>query len=88
MEATKQLARFYEIRFYALAEDPATASWGPLADWCASTIAWKRGSTDSWTLRAPAARQAYSAELVRWSSVPRIMWDTWRRYDAPGSSGD
>lgn len=83
LEATRQLARFYRVHFYALAEDPAMATWGPMADWCASTSAWQRGSAQGWTLRPPAAQHAYSPTLIEhlqrvWATTrPAIVQLEW-----------
>ncbi|HEU5098366.1 MAG TPA: hypothetical protein VFU22_05075, partial [Roseiflexaceae bacterium] len=44
LRMAEQLARQYEVRLYALAADPATVTWGPLAEWCAETRAFTRTS--------------------------------------------
>jgi polysaccharide biosynthesis protein PslH len=64
VQATRQLARAYEVHFYALAADPAALTWGPLAEWCAEARAFGRSRPRGQWLDPPAVRQEQSAGLT------------------------
>ncbi|HEX9439699.1 MAG TPA: glycosyltransferase family 4 protein [Roseiflexaceae bacterium] len=64
MRTARQLARSYEVHLYALAPDPATVTWGSLAECCAELWAFPPTQRSKWGLDPPAARQEYSADLV------------------------
>jgi glycosyltransferase involved in cell wall biosynthesis len=68
---TQQLARYYRVSLYALADDPAAVTWGPLAEYCQQTRAFARTRRPKWGLEPPAVRQEYSAELI---SYLRQSW--------------
>ena len=75
MRVTRQLARAYRVRLYALAGDPDAVEWGPLADWCEETRAFARTKRAKWGLEPPAVRQEHSAELIAhlrhsWAAQP------------------
>ena len=64
VQITRQLARFYRVSLYALAVDPATVTWGPLAEWCDEVRAFGRTPRSAWGIAPPAVRQEYSAEMI------------------------
>jgi glycosyltransferase involved in cell wall biosynthesis len=66
VEVARQLARAFEVRFYALASDPAAVTWGPLAACCAETRAFARSGRSRWGIDPPAVRQEYSRELTHY----------------------
>jgi glycosyltransferase involved in cell wall biosynthesis len=64
VQATQQLAHFYDICLYALAADPAAVAWGPLAGRCAELRAFRRTPRSRWGVAPPAVQLEYSADLV------------------------
>ncbi|HEX9439534.1 MAG TPA: glycosyltransferase family 4 protein [Roseiflexaceae bacterium] len=64
VQITRQLARFYRVSLYALAADPATVTWGPLAEWCDEVRAFGRTPRSAWGIAPPAVWQEYSAEMI------------------------
>jgi polysaccharide biosynthesis protein PslH len=75
VRATSELARAYRVRLLALADDPSSVAWGPLAERCVEARAFRRTPRAKWGIAPPAARQEYSAELIAhlrrsWSADP------------------
>src|SRR5262245_17866331 len=64
MQLTQQLAYAFQVHFYALAANPASATWGRLAQCCVETRAFARAKQAKWGLAPPAVRQEYSQELI------------------------
>jgi glycosyltransferase involved in cell wall biosynthesis len=64
VQVARQLARAFQVHFYALAADPAAVTWGPLAECCVETRAFARTKQSKWGLVPPAVRHEYSQELI------------------------
>jgi glycosyltransferase involved in cell wall biosynthesis len=64
VQATRQLARAYRVRLYALSSDPAAVTWGPLKACCESVRAFQRRPRPVPVLAPPSVRQEYSPDLV------------------------
>ena len=73
MDVIRQLTRFYGVRLHTMTDTAESIRWGPLAEWCEETNAWKRGPVHSFAVDPPAVQLAYSAALVEYL---RNAWAT------------
>src|SRR5579859_2327305 len=64
LHVIQQLARYYQVDLYALAAEPDSADWGPLALCCARMQAFRPSPAPRMSFPLPAVRQEYSAGLV------------------------
>lgn len=75
VQATRQLARFYDVRLCVLAETPDAVTWGPLAECCKEVRAFARSPLRGLSFDPPAVRQEHSQDLIAhvqrvWSMEP------------------
>jgi polysaccharide biosynthesis protein PslH len=85
----QQLARAYELRFYALTNPPTPPIWPALADVCARVSTYSRTPARGLSLDPPAVRMEHSAPLIAalkrdWArhapAIVQIEFTTMMRY--------
>jgi glycosyltransferase involved in cell wall biosynthesis len=91
MQLSRNLAHYFDLSLLALADDPASVGWGPLADVCAEVAAFRRRPKRSLSLNPPAVWMERSPDLEaelrrRWKAQPprlvQLEFTTMARYAA------